>query len=74
MADEILYTVSSCTEDEVPVKAQLDGQTVEAKVRCLVVEATSSDGSMGHTFRLRGAKAEDYAVGSKFSTRLTPIK
>lgn len=49
---QIKYTVSSCTQDEVTVKAIVAGQEVDAKIPGLVVEATSVDGGMGHTFRL----------------------
>jgi hypothetical protein len=69
----IKYTVTSVTTDEVTVDALVDGQTVPAKVDRLVVEATSSDGAHGHTFRFgSGTKAEDFAVGSTFVATFTP--
>ena len=48
---EINYTVHSCVEDEVSVAATVAGREVMAKVPGLIVELTSDDGSMGHTFR-----------------------
>lgn len=74
MADQIKYTVHSCVEDEAMVKAMVDGAEVPAKIKCLVIEATSSDDSMGHTFRLRDGKAEDYPVGAKFTAKFVPDK
>jgi hypothetical protein len=66
---DIVYTITSCTEDEVPVKAIVAGKTVDAKMAGLVVEATSSCGGMGHTFRftpddMEAAKVM-FAVGAE---------
>ena len=65
---DIVYTITSCTEDEVAVKAIVAGKTVDAKMAGLVVEATSSCGGMGHTFRftpddMDAAKAM-FAIGA----------
>ena len=67
----IRYTVTSSTEDEVSVEATVAGQTVIAKVPGLVVEMTSEDGGMGHTYRFRPNGPEEmaaaqakYAVGN----------
>ena len=64
---DITYTVTSCVEDEVVVKAIVAGQEVDAKITGLVVEVTSADGGMGHTYRftpsdMEAAKAM-FAVG-----------
>jgi hypothetical protein len=72
------YRITSCHETDIPVVAQLAGREVQASVRGLVIEASSEDGSMGHTFRLSDVAAEDmaeataeFAPGSQLTVTLT---
>lgn len=74
---DIIYTVTSCTEDEVSVKAIVAGKSVDAKMAGLVVEASSSCGGMGHTFRLTpddmdAAKAM-FTVGNEVSVTFAAV-
>jgi hypothetical protein len=62
---QIKYTVSSCTENEVAVKATVAGREVEAKIPGLVVELMSEDGGMGHTYRLT---PDDFEAAKDFFT------
>jgi hypothetical protein len=71
---EISYEIVSSVEDEAIMVVKLGDESVEAKVKVLVIEAMSSDGSMCHTFRLRGAKAEDFPVGGAMSAKLAVAK
>ena len=48
---EIKYIVHSCSETDVAVKATVAGREVMATIPGLVVELTSDDESMGHTYR-----------------------
>lgn len=66
---QINYTVTSCSEETIDVLATVPGLgEVTAKVMGLVVEVTSEDGQMGHTFRFTPADMADakakFAVGS----------
>ena len=73
---EINYTVHSCSEDEFSVAATVAGREVVAKVPGLIVELTSEDGSMSHTFRFTpddmAAAKNDYAVGNVVVATFTP--
>ncbi len=73
---QIKYTVTSCTQDEVTVKALVAGQEVDAKIPGLVVEATSIDGGMGHTFRLTPADMSEamdlFSVGAEITLTFSP--
>ncbi len=66
---QINYTVTSCSEDTIDVIATVAGLgEVTAKIAGLVVEVTSEDGSMGHTFRFTPTDMADakekFAVGA----------
>ncbi len=72
---EVNYTVHSCTEDAVVVKALVAGREVEATIMGLVVELNSEDGTMSHVLRLTPedmaeAKAM-FAVGNKVTSTFT---
>lgn len=69
----INYTVTSVSTDEVTVDAEVAGKAVKAKVERLTVEATSDDGSMGHTFRFDGADPADFEVGDRFAMSPKPL-
>jgi hypothetical protein len=69
---EVRYTVTSHTMDPVDVIAIVDGVEVPAKVVRDIIEATSSDGSMGHTFRIQGVDPDKFAVGKTFTAKLIP--
>lgn len=72
---KIDYVVTTATMDEVTVEAIVDGKKVQAKVQRLVVEATSRDGSMGHTFRFGAdVNPDDFAVGDKVTATFAPTK
>jgi hypothetical protein len=66
---EIKYTVHSCNQEDVTVKAMVAGREVDAKITGLVVELVSDCGQMGHTFRLQPADlteaAKFFAVGEE---------
>jgi len=70
--NDLKYKIHSVNEDEVAAIAEIDGVKTSVKVPCLVVEALSSDGSMGHTFKIRGGKAADYPMGGDLTVRLIP--
>lgn len=75
---EITYTVTSCSEDPIDVVATVAGREVAAKIMALVVEVTSEDESMGHTFRFQpndmAAAKEDFTVGAKIKATFTVVK
>jgi hypothetical protein len=56
---DIKYTVASCNQEDVIVKAMVGGREVDAKIAGLVVELVSDCGQMGHTFRLQPADLDE---------------
>jgi hypothetical protein len=66
---EIRYTVASCNQEDVTVKAMVAGREVDAKIAGLVVELVSDCGQMGHTFRLQPADLAEaqelFAIGAE---------
>ncbi len=70
------YTVTSCTTDEFTVEAEVAGKPAQAKISGLVVEMSSADGAMGHTYRFvpddLAAAQEAFAVGSTVTATLVP--
>ena len=75
---EIIYTVRSCTEDEVSVTATVAGREVVAKIPGLVVECVSECGGMGHTFRFTpddmAAAKKEFAVGNVVTATFSSAK
>lgn len=69
---EISYKITSVSEDEIEVDAKVDGEDVRARVMRTVIEAVSSDGSMGHTFRVANVDREKFKVGGSFVAKLVP--
>lgn len=72
----INYTVTSCSADDFSAEAEIAGRTVSVKVPGLVIEMSSADGSMGHTYRfvpedLEAAEAA-FAVGTSVTVTLAP--
>jgi hypothetical protein len=74
MADVLKYKIHGVAEDHVPAVAEIDGVKTEVQVKCLLVEAVSSDGSMGHVFKVRNGNADDYPVGAELVATLSVTK
>lgn len=70
MADELKYKIHSVSEEDRPVIVSIDGIECEAKVRYLVIDASSDDGSMSHTFKIRNGDASKYQVGGNLMVKL----
>lgn len=75
---KIKYVVHSCNRDEFAATATVNGRELAVKIPGLVIEMTSEDGSMGHTFRvvpddLEAVEAE-FAVGADITVTLAATK
>lgn len=73
---DIRYTVASCQQADFAIQADVLGATRTVMVPGLVLEMVSTDGGMGHTFRvmptdLTSALAQ-FPVGKGVTVTLTP--
>lgn len=75
---KLRYTVHSSNPEEFTVKATVAGREVDAKIQGLVVELTSEDGGMGHTYKFGPeniAKAQElFAPGAAIDVSFTAAK
>lgn len=74
MAHDLKYKIHSVSDEERPTMVEIDGVKCEAKVRYLVIDASSEDGSMSHTFRIRNGDAAKYHTGADLTVKLVPGK
>lgn len=64
---KIKYTITSVSNEDFAAKAKVGEREVDVKIPGLVLEMTSADGSMGHTFRVLpedGDSTDEFVVGA----------